>query len=1100
MSNKFLFHFRWRRSALLRTPLHLGTHLPAPGKWMERMQRTDRTLRLYLSMSGHILPALTVHFCNYCGQQGNFRCRRCKKTSYCSVVCQAEDWNAHRHVCKSVCPNVQQPSLLTFVLVLPLSKHGDAFGTQRIYFKDLHMAKVIQGTEIQATVLEFYSPSRFFILAQSSELLGALQNIITELQKIYSCPSTTAYVPCVDEVCAVQYSTDLKWYRGLVKTLTADQKMAKILYIDYGNEEDVPVERIRPLANTLKPFSPCAMECCIVGVVPAATTWSSECCIAIRQLLAGKMVTVIPVETVGNSHVHAVDILLSMGKNLSVFLLEHGYGAKETVNTTPTEQDISAMVCASLDNFKRLSDGKDDNTWAQTPESMTQAVGDSFSVVVTHFQSPDKFVVQKVENAGVIQELQLKLREHCSQFPVSSNFRPAPGTVCCAQFSEDKQWYRAKVLAYSSDKHVCVGYLDFGNCEEVDLSQLQPISPSLLALPIQAVTCSLAGVQHVGEGWSEDCLLTLQRRVSNRILRIKIQGAHEGKALVTMFDEASDPQANVAELLLSAGYAAPAPVNTSNDQQAEKTTPSSAQDTQALEPLKWSWAELPCEGQTVALLASVVLSPGKFYCHINNPTDCQQLMELRSELKLHCEAATTPFEAKVGEPCCATYHTGDGAWYRAMVKELYEDGVLVKFVDHGFSMKVAKNHLRSITAKLLTLPFQAIRCWLTGVEPLGSEWSSEALLWFQTQVNGKLYARVLSVTEKGYGLELESRGQNVAAALLSQQLAKIPGEITKDMQAAVGSVDILQKNTKENEHRQMENKAPRETASSKVIPTDEPTATSVEAQSFPVDWKTMTLPINETFKPYIAAAVSPSLFYVLSPVQVDEKKLQEVMLEVAAYCKSSEPSLSSAAVVNKPVPGAACCAKFSGDNNWYRAVVLDVCENELKVIYADYGNSEKVSLSHILPIPTRLLQLPFQIIRCTLAGKEHFPSEWSEEAQQMFKSLLPNGVLATVQSFDGSDNVLSLSLPTENASGHVTAMILDKVQAQAKNSCPTPNLKADSTTAPTDTKAALDPPKSKLVPEDKTTSGCTKTTEPTPQSPEQLQVQNKNTCAQSVKG
>lgn len=58
------------------------------------------------------------------------------------------------------------------------------------------------------------------------------------------------------------------------------------------------------------------------------------------------------------------------------------------------------MLCASLDNFKRLSDGKDDNTWAQTPESLTQAVGDSFSVVVTHFHLPDKFVVQKVENAG----------------------------------------------------------------------------------------------------------------------------------------------------------------------------------------------------------------------------------------------------------------------------------------------------------------------------------------------------------------------------------------------------------------------------------------------------------------------------------------------------------------------------------------------------------------------------------------------------------------------------------------------------------------------------------------------------------------------------
>lgn len=36
---------------------------------------------------------------------------------------------------------------------------------------------------------------------------------------------------------------------------------------------------------------------------------------------------------------------------------------------------------------------------------------------------------------GVIQELQLKMREHCYQVTTPQNFRPAPGTVCCAQFS-----------------------------------------------------------------------------------------------------------------------------------------------------------------------------------------------------------------------------------------------------------------------------------------------------------------------------------------------------------------------------------------------------------------------------------------------------------------------------------------------------------------------------------------------------------------------------------------------------------------------------------------------------------------------------------------
>uniref|UniRef100_A0A8C3AMT9 Tudor domain containing 1 n=1 Tax=Cyclopterus lumpus TaxID=8103 RepID=A0A8C3AMT9_CYCLU len=971
------------------------------------------------------------------GHQGNLRCKGCKRTPYCSVVCQAEDWNAHKHMCKSIDP-VPVNEKLKDTTASPVT--GDKAGLfQRVYLKDLHMTKIIKGTEIQASVVEFYSPGRFFLLAQSPELLEALQNISTELQKMYSCPSVTTYVPCVEEVCAVQFSCDLNWYRGLVQTLAADQKTANILYIDFGNEETVPVDRIKPLATNIQPFCPCAMECRITGVVPTTSSWSDVCCISVKKLLAGKTLTIRLMKTQEKDRIHSVDILFPTGNKLSSFLLEHGYAEEEAVNMAPTRQEINAMVTASLENFRRLSDGKDDNTWAQPPEPLTQALGDSFSVMITHLQSPSEIIIQKVENAGMIQELQLKLREHCCQVPAPQNFRPAPGTVCCARFSEDKQWYRAKVLGYSSEERVCVGYIDFGNSEEVDLANLQPISTPLLALPMQAMPCVLAGVQPFGASWSGDCLLALRKRVSNRILRIEIEAAHDGKAFVTMIDEASDPQANVAELLCAAGFAAPAPIPTGSDQQADQTATAAVEPQvptpAACEPLVWSCTELPCDGQTVALLASVVENPQEFYCCINNPTAHQQLIELGTELTRHCEANVSAFVPKVGEPCCAMF-PGDGEWYRAMVNGLSEEDVSVYFVDCGHSMKVKKNHLRSITNQLLTLPFQAIRCWLKGVELLGSEWSSEALLLFQTLVAGEqLSARVLSVTDQGYGLDLESKGQNVATALISDKLAT-------ETRATTGSghthQEKIQKNEQSPKHAHSSNQMTG--SSSKEMPTEGRTAMPSE-----VDWKTVELPLNNTFQPCIAAITSPSLFYLLSPSQVDPQKLQGVMMELAAYCNNNQAALSST-VLSRPAPGAACCAQFSADNDWYRAVVLEVGENETSVIYADYGNTEKVPFSRILPIPMNLLQLPFQITRCTLTGKEHFPAEIPEEVQQMFQNLLLSGVLATVQSFNGSENVLSLTLPTEKGEAHITAMILDALQAQAKSHpCTSITQKVDQT-------------------------------------------------------
>lgn len=60
----------------------------------------------------------------------------------------------------------------------------------------------------------------------------------------------------------------------------------------------------------------------------------------------------------------------------------------------------------------------------------------------------------------------------------------------------------------------------------------------------------------------------------------------------------------------------------------------------------------------------------------------------------------------------------------------------------------------------------------------------------------------------------------------------------------------------------------------------------------------------------------------------------------------------------------------TGDNKWYRAVVLDATDTYATVIYADYGNKEKVFISNLLPIPKALLQHPFQIVRCALSGRE----------------------------------------------------------------------------------------------------------------------------------
>lgn len=204
---------------------------------------------------------------------------------------------------------------------------------------------------------------------------------------------------------------------------------------------------------------------------------------------------------------------------------------------------------------------------------------------------------------------------------------------------------------------------------------------------------------------------------------------------------------------------------------------------------------------------------------------------------------------------------GDGEWYRVMVDILAETTVSVNFVDYGYSMKLPIENLRPITLSLLTLPFQAVRCSLAGtmsvkicscgqykfhfkmkkntytnkisllyldvgVAPMGSEWSTEAKQWFESQVDKEpLMARVLSVSERGYEVKLEIRGRDMAAALISEQLAKAPGAIPKV--SCVTAEPKLQENMYESQRNQEQVQVPGQSGSiSKEIPTEGPVAQS----------------------------------------------------------------------------------------------------------------------------------------------------------------------------------------------------------------------------------------------------------------------------------
>ena len=70
----------------------------------------------------------------------------------------------------------------------------------------------------------------------------------------------------------------------------------------------------------------------------------------------------------------------------------------------------------------------------------------------------------------------------------------SPGQIFCAKFTEDGNFYRARVLEVVDRKHIKVQYIDFGNKEVIPVDRLRVLISEFQTQPIQAFESCLDGI------------------------------------------------------------------------------------------------------------------------------------------------------------------------------------------------------------------------------------------------------------------------------------------------------------------------------------------------------------------------------------------------------------------------------------------------------------------------------------------------------------------------------------------------------------------------------------------------------------------------------
>ncbi|NXN70120.1 TDRKH protein, partial [Himantopus himantopus] len=189
-------------------------------------------------------------------------------------------------------------------------------------------------------------------------------------------------------------------------------------------------------------------------------------------------------------------------------------------------------------------------------------------VYVSATENPNHFWIQIVGHRS----LQLdKLTAEMGQYYQSSG-RAAElstvqaGDIVAAPYTDDSEWYRARVLGTLENGNFDLYYVDFGDNGEAPREALRALRSDFLSLPFQAIECSLAGIGPAGAGWEEAALDAFDRLThcaewKPLVAKISsyVQSGLCPRPNVRLYDVHNGENLDIGAELVRLGYAVPTP-------------------------------------------------------------------------------------------------------------------------------------------------------------------------------------------------------------------------------------------------------------------------------------------------------------------------------------------------------------------------------------------------------------------------------------------------------------------------------------------------------------------------------------------------------------
>ncbi|KAM9486561.1 RING finger protein 17 isoform 2-T2 [Clarias gariepinus] len=887
------------------------------------------------------------------------------------------------------------------------------------------------NTELSAAISHVNTPSDFYLqLADNMEFL--LLN--TKLQSCYGHPEAESelqiYSPVLSQACIALYDNK-DWCRAQVTGFTGG-RMVEVQYVDFGNKENLSVKDLRQIKDEFLALPSMALWCSLDGVSSVEEIWSEKSIDAFRKMIDHKLVTVVAKELVPTSKTMPVCLYeaneLCTGSSIGEILVTKGLAcrSKQVLPKKPLEQpevwDPPLIEAAQSQSGTALP--TTDALVLHTRLTLPPCLKD-VKVKVTHVTSPGYICVQLLQYDAQLKRIHDLLKEEYSKSEPEEIIWEAEMS-CAAKVNG--VWERGTVCSVHSSNVAEVLRCDFGNKENIQLSNLRPLLPELSGSFL--LECCLSDVRPAGgcATWTATAcdfisyyltgamaIMTIKDRSSVRPLPVSLscsnrRGRHvsvadflisEGLALrERSVDLSCRPTPRSGSDLSEAQDESASPEETACEERDQVNKPSAASvprpaprispppervSTRAYLP-----PELPPFGES-RMIVLAVSDDGVIHA-----MTLQAVFEfelLQEQMQQHIKTLPRPKRYNWKNVLGCAVMGSDMRWYRGHVQEVIGGYLKVRYVDRGTVENIPMCHVYPVVL-CENVPQLCVPCKINGILPVGGTWQSDAVALMKEMLIDRIVAvHVIDLPKDPRGLvtvEIILGGMPLSQLMVHHQHATFDpsfGNTENYVVKPPGSdLDEWDLNIKGLE------KPPA------ILGVYTDLRLPDKGMSCWVKIKHVRTP-NEVFLSVLDAAEQESLEEALSQVNSDIDSL---------------PLLT-----DFPIEGP-CLAEYN-DGKYYRAKLLGFSQIrpgiQLLVRHVDFGSDDVLPLCKLRCLPETLLRFPCEARCVRLVGfkpssqcqeSERIPyrPEWSMKAMWEMIDLLHGELRCVVMTGEPEPTVL----------------------------------------------------------------------------------------------